>query len=143
MAEFAVIATAHNGYEQFDLLDALPDGAEWGTLDLADVASGKMYIIKVPSIDIVTARSVLRALMEPAQAGDPELDAPDEADHFVRRARRNVRVFIDELPPPKRNDLNSVGITTLSLGQARSVYRKMTWNRTTGRAEDTGQGALS
>ncbi len=99
MAEFAVVAQAHNGYEVGDVLDALPDATVWGTLDLADVASGKMYIIKVPSISMSIARDAVRELWEPAIGPDPEAFSPDEADRRIWRHRRQVRAFVDELPP--------------------------------------------
>lgn len=140
MAEFAVVAVARNGYALGDVLEALPDGAQWGTLDLADFAAGRTWLIKVPSVSMSIARAALRDLWEPAIGPDPEATAPDFADRRIRRARRQVRCFVDELPPPKRNELAATGITTLSLGQAQSIYRKQVWDRGTGQVKDTGIG---
>ena len=141
MAEFAVAAQdLGTGYQRFDIIDALDDGAQWGTLDLADFAAGRMWLIKVPSISLSIARQAVRDLWEPAMPGDPELGSPDVEDRRIRRARRQVKVFIDELPLPKRNELADTGITTLTLGQAQSVYRKQVWNRGTGQIDDTGIG---
>lgn len=141
MAEFAVAAQDYDtGYQRLDIIDALPDGATWGTLDLADVASGKMWIIKVPGVGMSIARTAVRELWEPAMPGDRELASPDIEDRRVRRHRRQVKAFVDELPPPKVAELADIGITTLTLGQAQSIYRKQVWNRTTGLVEDTGIG---
>ena len=140
MAEFAVVAQARNGYEVGDVLDALPDGAVWGTLDLADAAAGKTYIVKVPSVSMSIARAAIRQLWEPAIGPDPEALSPDAADRRIRRARRQVKCFVDELPPPKRDELTATGITTLTLGQAQAVYRKQVWNRSAGEVQDTGIG---
>lgn len=140
MAEFAVIAQARNGYAVGDVLEALPDSAVWGTLDMADFASGKTWLIKVPSVSLSIARAALRQLWEPAIGPDPEATAPDFADRRIRRARRQVRCFVDDLPPPKRAELTATGITTLTLGQAQAIYRKQVWNRNTGAVQDTGIG---
>lgn len=141
MAEFAIAAEdLGTGYRRLDIIEALDDGAVWGTLDMADFAAGRMWLIKVPSISLSIARRAVRELWEPAMPGDPELGSPDPADRQIRRARRQVKAFIDELPPPKRNELADTGITTLTLGQAQSIYRKQVWNRTTGEVEDTGIG---
>ncbi len=141
MAEFAIAAQDYDtGYKRLDIIDVLPDGAVWGTLDLADVASGKMWIIKVPSVGFSIARQAVRKLWEPAMPGDPELMTLDPADRRIQRARRQVKAFVDELPPPKRDELAATGITTLPLGMAQAIYRKQIWDRTTGQVEDTGIG---
>ena len=140
MAEFAVIAEARNGYEVGDVLEALPDGTVWGTLDMADFAAGRTWLIKVPSVSMSIARDALRDLWEPAIGPDPEALSPDAADRRIHRARRQVRCFVDELPPPKRDELLATGITTLTLGQAQAIYRKQVWNRNTGQVQDTGIG---
>ena len=135
MAEFAVAARdLGTGYKQGDPISVLPDGAVWGTLDTLP----NVWIVKVPNVSLSIGQQAIEELMEPAMPGDPELGAPDPSDRFIRRGRRRVRAFLSELPQPKQDELNTVGVTTLSLGQARSVYRKMTWNRTTGQIEDTG-----
>lgn len=141
VAEFAVAAQDYDtGYQRLDILSVVPDGFAWGTLDLADVASGKMWIIKVPSVSWSIAKTAVRELFEPAMPGDPELQRPDPPDRQIHRARRQVKAFVDELPPPKAADLADTGITTLTLGQAQSIYRKQVWNRGTSQVEDTGIG---
>ena len=141
MAEFAIAAQDFGtGYKRLDIIDVLPDGAVWGTLDLADFAAGRMWLIKVPSIGMSIARAAVRDLWEPAMPGDPQLQSPDPEDRRIRRAPSQVKAFVDELPPPKRNELAATGITTLTLGQAQSIYRKQVWDRGTGQVEDTGIG---
>lgn len=141
MAEFAVAAVDYDtGYNQGDLISAAPDGVAWGRKDLADAASGRLWIIKVPSVSLGIALQAIRPLDEPAMPNDPELGRPEPVDRRIRRHRAQVRVFIDDLPPPKRNELDTVGVTTLSLGQAISAVRKMVWNRNEDRPEDTGIG---
>jgi hypothetical protein len=141
MAEFAIAAQDYDtGYQRLDIIDVLPDGAVWGTLDLADVASGKMWIVKVPGVGFSIARLAVRELWEPAMPGDPELLSPDPPDRRIKRARRQVKAFVDELPPPKRDELAATGVTTLTLGQAQAIYRKQIWNRGAGVVEDTGIG---
>jgi hypothetical protein len=135
MAEFLVAARdLDSGYSQGDPITAQADGHPWGDAEgLPD-----FWIVKVPSIDLTTARSAVEILYEAAISGDDEFENPDVADRKILRHRRRVRGFLNELPPPKQNDLATTGVTTLSLGQARSVYRKLTWNRTTGQVEDSG-----
>ncbi len=140
MAEFAVVAQARNGYQLGDIAAVLPDGAAWGTLDLTDFASGKTWLIKVPSVGLSIAQAAVRELWEPAMPGDPQLQSPDPEDRRIKRGRSQVKAFVDELPPPKRNELAATGTTTLTLGQAQSIYRKQVWNRGTGQVEDTGIG---
>ena len=127
MAEFAVVAQARNGYEVGDPVSILEDGADWGR----DVTLPLFWIIKVPSVDLALAKSLLDLLWEPAQEGDPEFEAKDDADKRIRRHKRNVRMVFDLLPRPKQNDLIRDGVTTLSFGQARQAYRHLTYNRGT------------
>ena len=141
MAEFAIAAQDYDtGYQRLDILSVVPDGFDWGTKDFADVTNGKMWIIKVPSVSWSIAKQAVRELWEPALPGDPELGSPDPEDRKIRRHRRQVKAFVDELPSPKQDQLAAIGITTLSLGQAQSIYRKQVWNRGTGQVEDTGIG---
>ena len=137
MAEFLVAARdLESGYQQGDPITAQADGHVWGNAETLP----NFWIVKVPSINLATAQAAVGVLFEPAvEDVDDEFDAPDPEDRFVRRHRRRVRGFLNELPPPRQNDLATTGITTLSLGQARSVYRKLTWNRVTGKVEDTGE----
>jgi len=137
MAEFAIAAQdLGTGYKQGDVIAVLDDAAVWGTDDTLP----NIWIVKVPSVSLSIARQAVEVLNEPALPGDPELLATDPEDRVIRRHRRRVRAFINELPQPKQNELNTTGTTTLTLGQARSVYRKMVWNRTSGEVEDTGIG---
>ena len=141
MAEFAVAAQDYDtGYRRLDILSVVPDGTVWGTLDLADVASGKMWIIKVPSVSWSIAKAAVRVLTEPAMPGDPELGAPDIEDRKIIRARRGVKAFVDELPQPVRNELAATGVVTLSLGLSQAIFRKLVWNRGRGMVQDTGIG---
>ncbi len=141
MAEVAVAAQEYGtGLQRLDILDVLPDGWEWGTLDLADVANGKMWIITVNNLTVEVARRAVRQLWEPAQIGDPEWLDPDPADRRIKRGLREVKAFVDELPQPKRDELAATGRTTLSLGQAQSIFRKQQYNRVTGKVEDSGIG---
>ena len=124
MAEFHVIAQARNGYEVGDPVSVHEDGADCGRA----VTLPGWWRINVP-IDLVLAKSLLDLLWEPAQEGDPEFEAKDDADKRIRRHKRNVRVVFDLLPRPKQNDLMRDGVTTLSFGQARQAYRRLTYNR--------------
>ncbi len=135
MAEFLVAARdLPTGYKQGDPITAQADGHTWGNAETLP----NFWIVKVPSIDLVTARAAIEELFEDAIPGDEEFDAPDPEDRKIKRHRRRVCGFIDELPRPRQNDLNRDGITTLSLGQARSIYRKLVYNRTTEQVEDSG-----
>ena len=141
MAEFAIAAQDYDtGVKRGDLISVLPDGFAWGGLDLADAASGKLSIVKAPSIGLSIALKAVRPLDEPAMPGDIELGNPEVEDRVIRRHSAQVRVFFDELPASKRNDLTTVGITTLNRGQATAVIRKLVWDRPTGRVKDTGIG---
>lgn len=141
MAEFAFAAENYDtGEQRGDLISAAPDGVDWGTLDLADAASGRLWIVKVSGIALSIALKAVRPLDEPAMPGDIELGNPEVEDRVIRRHSAQVRVFFDELPASKRNDLTTVGITTLSRGQATAVIRKLVWDRPTGRVKDTGIG---
>ena len=123
-----------SGYKRGDPIVAVADGHTWGAAETLP----NFWIVKVPDIDLAVARAAIEELFEVAQPGDEEFDNEDPEDRKIKRHRRRVRGFVDELPAPKRNDLLTTGITTLSRGQARSLFRKLTWNRTTGQVEDTG-----
>lgn len=133
--EFLVAARdLDSGYKRGDPITVQADGHVWG----AGERLPDFWIIKVP-ISLADAQAVIGKLWEAAVAGDEAFEAPDFEDRRIRRHRTRIRVFVDDLPRPKRNDLSTIGITTLSLGQARSAYRKLAYNRSTGQVEDTGQ----
>lgn len=135
MAEFLVAARdLESGYRQGDPVAALPDGHIYGAREgLPD-----FWIVRVPSISLSIAQQAVEDLWEAALPGDLELQSADPVDRRIRRHRRKIRLFIDELPTPVRNELARTGETSLSLGQARSIARRLLYNRTTGEIEDSG-----
>lgn len=136
MAEFLVAARdLDSGYKQGDPITAQADGHPWG----AGEGLPDFWVVKVPSIDLATAATVIEELFETAIPGDEEFDALDPGDRKIKRHRRRVRGFLNELPPPRRDDLLTTGVTTLSLGQAKNVYRRLIYNRVTGQVEDSGE----
>lgn len=135
MAEFAVVAVARNGYEVGDPVSALEDGADFGS---AVILPG-WWIVKVPSVDLALAQSLINELWEVAQPGDSAFEADDDADRRNKRHRRDKRMVFDLLPLPKRNDLTTTGVTTLSYGQAKQAYRHLTYDRPTDTVSEGGE----
>ena len=140
MAEFLIAAKdLPTLYRQGDPITVQEDGHRWGT---AEILGSDHWIVKVPSVSVAEARPFVRALYEPAVAGDPELDALDPADRRIKRHKRASRFVIGLLPVPKRSELTALGFTTLSRGQAIAAYRRLVWNRATSELDESDE-ALS
>ena len=135
MSEFLIAARdLDSGYKQGDPITVQADGHPWGDAEgLPD-----FWIVKTPDFDLAVARATVTELFQLAIPGDPESLAPDIVDRKIKRGRRQARFFVDDLPRPKRDELASVGVTTLTFGQAHSTYRRLQFNRSTGRVENTG-----
>lgn len=139
MARFLVAAKdLESGYKAGEIVTAQADSHVW----TANEGLPLFWQIDVPQIGLSIAQSVVGALMEPAIGPDPEALAPDAPDRFIRRGRGHVRVFADELPGNKRNQLASTGKIELTLGQAIGVYRRVYYHRASGEVRDTGIGAF-
>ncbi len=135
MAEFLVAARdLDSGYRRGDPVTVQDDGWSWGAAEtLPD-----FWVIKTPNITLPVARQAVCELWEPAQAGDPELLAPDVEDRQIRRGRRLMRLFTDELPQRTRRRLDRTGVISLELNEARAIARRLRYNRTSRRVEDSG-----
>jgi hypothetical protein len=137
MARFLLAATdLGSGYKLGEIVTAQADNHVW----TAEEGLPLFWQIDVPSISLSIAQDAVGSLYEPAMPGDPELGAPDLPDRFIKRGRGHVRLFLNLLPNVKAQELADTGKTTLSLGQARSAYRRMVWDRNLGEAKDAGVG---
>lgn len=134
MAEFLVAAqNFDSGYVIGDPITVQKDGHRWGKGETLP----NFWIVKAP-ITLSDAQPTVIELFQLAIPGDPESLARDIADRKIKRARRQARFFIDDLSPPKRAELVNDGVTELTFGEAHTIYRKLRFNRSTGRVEDTG-----
>lgn len=136
MAEFLIAAFDRpgKGYKTGNIIAVNPDGQIWGDEETLP----RYWIIKVPSMSQTAARGVRGPLYEPALPGDTEFEATDIPDRRILRAKGEVTVHVNELPPPKQADLAAAGITELTFGQAQAAFRRNVWNRGLDRAEDVG-----
>jgi len=139
MAEFAVAAQdLPTGYTKGDIIDVLPNGAVWGTKD----GLPNMWQIAIPDIPYTLAKAYMVPLWSLAVIGDPEYDAPDEADRRIRRHRRPIRVMWDEVPAAWITTLETVGRIELTAADVRPYIRRLRWNRGKGQVQKTNNRAF-
>ena len=134
MAEFAIAAQdLGTGYIKGDIIDVLPNGAVWGTLD----GLPNVWQVVVADIPYTMAKAHMVPLYELAIIGDREFDSPDPEDRRIVRHRRPIRVMWDEVPVPWITTLDTVGRIELTAAQVRPFIRFIRWNRGQNKVEKT------
>ena len=134
MAEFAVAAQdLGTGYSKGDIIDVLPNGAMWGTLDTLP----NIWQVVVADIPYMMAKAHMIPLYELAIIGDPEFDNPDPEDRRIKRHRRGIRVMWDEVPAAWIATLDTVGRIVLTAADVRPFVRFIRWNRGQNKVEKT------
>lgn len=126
MAEILIAARdLPSGYRRGDPVAVKPNGQTWGRAEVPP----DFYVIKIPGLDVPRAKALLEPLVEAAQFGDPEFNAPDEADRVIVRHRRRVRAVVDDLRPADRTVLESEGVLETTVNGIRDAARKLAYNR--------------
>ena len=139
MAEFAVAAQdLGTGYSKGDIIDVLPNGAVWGTLDTLP----NIWQVVVADVPFTLAKAYMEPLWEDAIIGDPEFDAPAPEDRRIFRHRRPIRVMWDEVPAAWITTLDTVGRIELTATEVRPFVRKLRWNRGQTKVETTANEAF-
>ena len=135
MAEFLVAAQdLPSGYSKGDPITVQDDGWVWGGSERLP----NFWQIAVSGITAAQVHDYVNTeLWEPSQPGDPEHDAPDEADRRIRRHRRPIRVMWDEIPAQWQTDLDTTGRLEITAAQGRPYIRFLNYNRGNGQVEKT------
>ncbi len=94
MCELLVAAQdLESGYLRGDVITIQADGHGWGN----EEGLPNFVVIKVPLVPAQTFDGALEMFKRVAGASDPEFDAHDAPDRFVKLHRRRMRILLDDV----------------------------------------------
>jgi hypothetical protein len=124
-----------SGYLKGDPIAAQDDGWVWGSAETLP----NFWQIAVSGLPVALVHAYVNTgLWELAIIGDPEYDAPDEADRRIWRHRRPIRLMWDEIAsdePGWITTLEAVGRLEITAAQGRPYVRHLRYNRGQGQVE--------